>query len=190
MRLSERPITRGRLAVLACTTFRGVSLLLATPLPRLIPLLIFLPPPNPPPLIVTIGSQSSGKSSVLESVVGKGFLPRGTGIVTRRPLILQLYNTSNAGSYATSLSPPAHEAPLSEVESPAPQNATNHEGADENATCNANANANANANDLNTPAPKGKSKARMSNASDAGEARQTNVARAFRTPSFTTNARV
>jgi len=178
------------LAVLACTTFRGVSLLLATPLPRLIPLLIFLPPPNPPPLIVTIGSQSSGKSSVLESVVGKGFLPRGTGIVTRRPLILQLYNTSNAGSYATSLSPPAHEAPLSEVESPAPQNATNHEGADENATCNANANANANANDLNTPAPKGKSKARMSNASDAGEARQTNVARAFRTPSFTTNARV
>ncbi|GMH57669.1 hypothetical protein TrST_g2335 [Triparma strigata] len=47
------------------------------------------------PQIVTIGSQSSGKSSVLENVVGKGFLPRGTGIVTRRPLVLQLYNTSN-----------------------------------------------------------------------------------------------
>lgn len=34
--------------------------------------------------------QSSGKSSVIESLVGKSFLPRGTGIVTRRPLILQL----------------------------------------------------------------------------------------------------
>ena len=34
--------------------------------------------------------QSSGKSSVIESLVGRTFLPRGTGIVTRRPLILQL----------------------------------------------------------------------------------------------------
>jgi dynamin 1-like protein len=34
--------------------------------------------------------QSSGKSSVIESLVGKSFLPRGTGIVTRVPLILQL----------------------------------------------------------------------------------------------------
>lgn len=33
---------------------------------------------------------SSGKSSVLEAVVGRDFLPRGTGIVTRRPLVLQL----------------------------------------------------------------------------------------------------
>ncbi|KAJ2612590.1 vacuolar protein sorting-associated protein 1 [Coemansia sp. RSA 1365] len=44
------------------------------------------------PQIVVIGSQSSGKSSVLENVVGRDFLPRGTGIVTRRPLILQLIN--------------------------------------------------------------------------------------------------
>lgn len=36
--------------------------------------------------------QSSGKSSVLEAVVGKDFLPRGTGIVTKRPLVLQLVN--------------------------------------------------------------------------------------------------
>ncbi len=43
------------------------------------------------PQIVVIGSQSSGKSSVLESLVGKDFLPRGSGIVTRRPLILQLH---------------------------------------------------------------------------------------------------
>ncbi|CAD7695187.1 unnamed protein product [Ostreobium quekettii] len=42
------------------------------------------------PSIVVIGGQSSGKSSVLEAVVGKDFLPRGTGIVTRRPLVLQL----------------------------------------------------------------------------------------------------
>jgi dynamin 1-like protein len=45
------------------------------------------------PQIVVVGGQSSGKSSVLESLVGKSFLPRGTGIVTRRPLILQLFNT-------------------------------------------------------------------------------------------------
>jgi len=38
------------------------------------------------PQIVVVGSQSSGKSSVLEAIVGKDFLPRGTGIVTRRPL--------------------------------------------------------------------------------------------------------
>ncbi|KAJ0398185.1 hypothetical protein P43SY_000554 [Pythium insidiosum] len=44
------------------------------------------------PQIVVIGSQSSGKSSVLENIVGRDFLPRGSGIVTRRPLILQLYN--------------------------------------------------------------------------------------------------
>ncbi|CAM9551733.1 unnamed protein product, partial [Choristocarpus tenellus] len=42
------------------------------------------------PQIVVIGSQSSGKSSVLENIVGRDFLPRGTGIVTRRPLVLQL----------------------------------------------------------------------------------------------------
>lgn len=42
------------------------------------------------PQIVVVGSQSSGKSSVLESLVNKAFLPRGTGIVTRAPLILQM----------------------------------------------------------------------------------------------------
>uniref|UniRef100_A0A8C1U9S6 Dynamin-1-like protein n=1 Tax=Cyprinus carpio TaxID=7962 RepID=A0A8C1U9S6_CYPCA len=42
------------------------------------------------PQIAVVGTQSSGKSSVLESLVGKDLLPRGTGIVTRRPLILQL----------------------------------------------------------------------------------------------------
>jgi replication fork clamp-binding protein CrfC len=42
------------------------------------------------PQIVVVGCQSSGKSSVLESIVGRDFLPRGAGIVTRRPLVLQL----------------------------------------------------------------------------------------------------
>ncbi|XP_076032709.1 dynamin related protein 1 isoform X2 [Oratosquilla oratoria] len=46
------------------------------------------------PQIVVVGSQSSGKSSVLESLVGRSFLPRGTGIVTRRPLVLQLVYTN------------------------------------------------------------------------------------------------
>lgn len=45
--------------------------------------------------------QSSGKSSVLEAVVGRDFLPRGTGIVTRRPLVLNLVHLedSNAKEY-------------------------------------------------------------------------------------------
>lgn len=47
------------------------------------------------PQIAVVGGQSSGKSSVLESLVGRSFLPRGTGIVTRRPLVLQLYNTKS-----------------------------------------------------------------------------------------------
>jgi dynamin 1-like protein len=42
------------------------------------------------PLSAIKGSQSAGKSSVLENIVGRDFLPRGSGIVTRRPLVLQL----------------------------------------------------------------------------------------------------
>ncbi|XP_050362812.1 dynamin-1-like protein isoform X4 [Nymphalis io] len=42
------------------------------------------------PQIIVLGTQSSGKSSVIESLVGRSFLPRGPGIVTRRPLVLQL----------------------------------------------------------------------------------------------------
>ncbi|KAJ1760466.1 Dynamin- GTPase protein [Coemansia sp. RSA 451] len=48
------------------------------------------------PQIVVVGSQSSGKSSVLENLVGRDFLPRGSGIVTRRPLVLQLVNVSRS----------------------------------------------------------------------------------------------
>jgi dynamin 1-like protein len=51
------------------------------------------------PRIVVIGSQSSGKSSVLESFVGKDFLPRGQGIVTRCPLILTLVHHYSEGIF-------------------------------------------------------------------------------------------
>ena len=42
------------------------------------------------PQIVAIGSQSAGKSSVLENIVGREVLPRNAGICTRRPLKLDL----------------------------------------------------------------------------------------------------
>lgn len=60
------------------------------------------------PQIAVIGSQSSGKSSVLENIVGKDFLPRGTGIVTRRPLVLQLIhlNDEDATEYGEFLHMP------------------------------------------------------------------------------------
>ena len=48
------------------------------------------------PSIVVIGSQSSGKSSVLESIVGHEFLPKGSNMITRRPIELTLVNTPDA----------------------------------------------------------------------------------------------
>lgn len=48
------------------------------------------------PSIVVIGSQSSGKSSVLESIVGHEFLPKGSNMVTRRPIELTLINTPDS----------------------------------------------------------------------------------------------
>ena len=48
------------------------------------------------PSIVVIGSQSSGKSSVLEAIVGHEFLPKGSNMITRRPIELTLVSTPNA----------------------------------------------------------------------------------------------
>ena len=48
------------------------------------------------PSIVVIGSQSSGKSSVLEAIVGHEFLPKGSNMITRRPIELTLVNTPDA----------------------------------------------------------------------------------------------
>ncbi|KAG7087498.1 hypothetical protein E1B28_013459 [Marasmius oreades] len=45
------------------------------------------------PSIVVIGSQSSGKSSVLEAIIGHEFLPKGNNMVTRRPIELTLIHT-------------------------------------------------------------------------------------------------
>ncbi|KFK39955.1 hypothetical protein AALP_AA3G311000 [Arabis alpina] len=53
------------------------------------------------PQVAVVGNQSSGKSSVLEALVGRDFLPRGNEICTRRPLLLQLIQTkprSDGGS--------------------------------------------------------------------------------------------
>lgn len=50
------------------------------------------------PSIVVIGSQSSGKSSVLEAIVGQEFLPKGSNMVTRRPIELTLVNTPNTAA--------------------------------------------------------------------------------------------
>ncbi|KAL2233268.1 UNVERIFIED_CONTAM: Dynamin-related protein 1C [Sesamum indicum] len=58
------------------------------------------------PSVAVVGGQSSGKSSVLESVVGRDFLPRGSGIVTRRPLVLQLHKTEGQSEYAEFLHAP------------------------------------------------------------------------------------
>ncbi|KAK6513961.1 vacuolar protein sorting-associated protein 1 [Arthrobotrys conoides] len=63
------------------------------------------------PQIVVVGSQSSGKSSVLENIVGRDFLPRGTGIVTRRPLVLQLINRA-AGTNNPTLNGDSKDAGL------------------------------------------------------------------------------
>ena len=48
------------------------------------------------PRIAVLGAQSAGKSSVLESIVGLDFLPRGDGLVTRRPLELRLNHQSES----------------------------------------------------------------------------------------------
>ncbi|ODM89898.1 Dynamin-1-like protein [Orchesella cincta] len=46
------------------------------------------------PQIVVVGAQSSGKSSVLDGLVGFSILPRGSGTVTKCPIIVQLITIS------------------------------------------------------------------------------------------------
>ncbi|XP_063069872.1 interferon-induced GTP-binding protein Mx-like [Engraulis encrasicolus] len=59
------------------------------------------------PAIAVIGDQSSGKSSVLEALSGVA-LPRGTGIVTRCPLVLKLKRVSNGTAWSGVLSYQKH----------------------------------------------------------------------------------
>ena len=42
------------------------------------------------PRLVVVGSQSSGKSSLLNSILGMDILPTGNNMVTRAPLQLEL----------------------------------------------------------------------------------------------------
>ena len=51
------------------------------------------------PKICVLGSPSSGKSSVLESILDLDILPRGDGIVTRRPLELHLHHINSGEPY-------------------------------------------------------------------------------------------
>jgi vacuolar protein sorting-associated protein 1 len=48
-----------------------------------------------------VGTQSAGKSSVLEAIVGIDFLPRGEGVVTRRPLELRLVHVAQSNEKHT-----------------------------------------------------------------------------------------
>jgi len=45
------------------------------------------------PRFVTVGDQSSGKSSVMEALIGREFFPKKDGLCTKRPLCLTLQNT-------------------------------------------------------------------------------------------------
>lgn len=79
------------------------------------------------PQITVVGSQSSGKSSVLENIVGRDFLPRGTGIVTRRPLVLQLINRRSSKN----LSSKPDKNDLLELENEHPAKGQSEDNADE-----------------------------------------------------------
>jgi dynamin 1-like protein len=44
------------------------------------------------PRIIVIGPQSVGKSSLLELLIGIKFLPKGEGMITRTPILIQTIN--------------------------------------------------------------------------------------------------
>lgn len=47
------------------------------------------------PKLVVVGSQSSGKSSILNSILGMDILPTGSNMVTRGPLMMELVQTKS-----------------------------------------------------------------------------------------------
>jgi len=69
------------------------------------------------PTITVVGSQSSGKSSVLEGVVGHSFLPRGNGIVTRCPCVIRMHQDQSVAfaQFPESPSPERHFTDFTEV---------------------------------------------------------------------------
>nr|XP_020140284.1 interferon-induced GTP-binding protein Mx1 [Microcebus murinus] len=66
------------------------------------------------PAIAVIGDQSSGKSSVLEALSGVA-LPRGTGIVTRCPLVLKLKKLVNEDGWRGKVSYQDFEMEISDA---------------------------------------------------------------------------
>uniref|UniRef100_A0A673SMI2 Interferon-induced GTP-binding protein Mx1 n=1 Tax=Suricata suricatta TaxID=37032 RepID=A0A673SMI2_SURSU len=65
------------------------------------------------PAIAVIGDQSSGKSSVLEALSGVA-LPRGSGIVTRCPLVLKLKRLVSGEAWRGRVSYQDHEVEISD----------------------------------------------------------------------------
>ena len=47
------------------------------------------------PRIAVVGNQSSGKTSVLERLMCMDLLPKGSGTITKRPIIIEMYNTTS-----------------------------------------------------------------------------------------------
>ena len=67
------------------------------------------------PQMVVVGSQSSGKSSTLESIIGFEILPKGSGIVTKCPIRIQMNQTRESREYATFTHLPREEFDFSTV---------------------------------------------------------------------------
>jgi Dynamin family len=51
------------------------------------------------PKIIAVGNQSSGKSSVIQGLIGREFLPRGSDIVTRCPLNIRVHQIKGNEEY-------------------------------------------------------------------------------------------
>jgi GTP-binding protein EngB required for normal cell division len=68
------------------------------------------------PTIVVIGSQSSGKSSVLEAIVGREFLPKGSNMTTKRPLEITLVHLDDATCKDYAIFPQLGTAPIEDFD--------------------------------------------------------------------------
>ena len=66
------------------------------------------------PEIVVIGSQSSGKSSLLDILIGTPFLPKGEGIVTKSPIVIQSINNESLSDYKLSVVQGNHQSNYSD----------------------------------------------------------------------------
>lgn len=74
------------------------------------------------PHLVVVGSQSSGKSSLLNAILGMDILPTGTNMVTRCPLRLEMIQTANDketkavfGDYSSSGQDVGQWTPIKEI---------------------------------------------------------------------------